>query len=287
MYKQDADLTEANYKEILSARKEWKKFYLPKLESKKGEESSGGEGAKDAVLKVDSLTVPQLFAQLGSIDEEILQRGGLEAYQSASIHGQTSNRGGDSSKKLIEWLEKEPYKQIIACADASLSALEIGCLNPLNYISTSGIFANVAKIDLNSQSPHILQQNFMERPLPKLDKERFNLILCSLVLNFVPTPKERGDMLRRITKFLLPGGMSSLFFVLPLPCLQNSRYMDKEIFEKMMSDLGFKKSNSYEATKIIYYLFDWDAKNVKKNVKYSKKQIYDGPKRNNFSIILE
>lgn len=285
----DQELTESNYKEVLSSTKEWRKFYVANADTE-SQTLLSSSSATD-IIKIDSgMTIPQLFSQLGKIDAEIEKRGGLEAYQSASIHGQDSNRGGDSSKKLIEWLNQAPYKaKVHSQADNKLSALEIGCLNPANFISTSGIFTNVVKIDLNSQSQQILQQNFMERPLPADDSERFNMISCSLVLNFVPTPLERGEMLRRLTKFLLPPApncMSSLFFVLPLPCLENSRYIDTTIFESMMSDLGFKKVFSYQATKLIYYLFDWEGM-IKSNVKYPKKQCYEGSKRNNFCIVLE
>ncbi|KAL7666300.1 25S rRNA adenine-N(1) methyltransferase [[Candida] zeylanoides] len=262
--------TEANYVQMLADSPLWRDHYVPQLATPRHASS---------VLKVDSsLSQPQLYALLGQVDAEIAQRGGLAAYQAASIHGQDSNRGGDSSKKLVEWLS--PYSH-----DAR--ALEIGCLDANNAISTSGLFSSVTRIDLNSQSPHILQQDFMERPLPRDASERFHMVSCSLVLNFVPTPRERGDMLLRITKFLHPpsaNGSSSLFFVLPLPCLQNSRYISKDIFETMMAELGFTISRSYEATKIIYYLFDWNG--IVKPMAHPKKQICDGAGRNNFCIVF-
>ena len=46
----------------------------------------------------DTLTKSDLVQILARIDSEIEQRGGIEAYQSASTQGQTSKRGGDSSK---------------------------------------------------------------------------------------------------------------------------------------------------------------------------------------------
>lgn len=44
----------------------------------------------------------------------------------------------------------------------------------------------------------------MERPLPRKsagNAERFDLISCSLVLNFVPGAVQRGEMLKRFSKF--------------------------------------------------------------------------------------
>lgn len=47
-----------------------------------------------------------LVTELGNINSEIEALGGLEAYQHASTLGQSSQRGGDSSKVLIKWLKE-------------------------------------------------------------------------------------------------------------------------------------------------------------------------------------
>lgn len=78
----------------------------------------------------------------------------------------------------------------------------------------------------------------MERPLPKFGKEQFDIISLSLVLNFLPTAGDRGDMLKRTCQFLdqrAPRAMSkdlkdrfpALFLVLPAACIMNSRYMNE------------------------------------------------------------
>lgn len=243
------------------------------------------KASDNEVYRIDrGLTRPDLIRILAKIDSEIEQRGGIHVYQSASTQGQTGKRGGDSSKKLVEWLQTDKYKSKLQ----NVNALEIGCLSPHNVISTSGIFTTVCKIDLNSQDPSIEQQDFMKRPLPTNEFEKFNLISCSLVINFVPSHKERGDMLIRITKFLKSpknGNMSSLFLVLPLPCISNSRYFDNERLLQIMSSLGFTQTFSYEAKKVAYWLFDWNGK-VVKNVKFPKKELHSGSQRNNFCITL-
>ncbi|ODV78046.1 uncharacterized protein CANTADRAFT_96698 [Suhomyces tanzawaensis NRRL Y-17324] len=239
----------------------------------------------DKPIRLEELTQRDLVIELAKIDAEIDKRGGINAYQSASTQGQDSKRGGDSSKRLIEWLKEPAYLDKL---DGPLNALEIGSLSASNVISTCGIFENVTRIDLNSQSPLILKQDFMERPLPKGDSEKFNLVSCSLVVNFVPSPKERGEMLHRITKFLKKpkqGSISSLFFVLPLPCIKNSRYFDEESLDKIMKHLGFERSAYYEAKKVAYWLYDWNGV-VQKNGKFGKKELYPGSSRNNFCITL-
>ncbi|CAK9435442.1 uncharacterized protein LODBEIA_P01690 [Lodderomyces beijingensis] len=244
------------------------------------------KNAENEIYKIDSSqTICDLINSIAKIDAEIQQRGGIERYQSASTQGQNSNRGGDSSKKLLEWLRSDKYQSKLT----NVNALEIGSLSPQNVISTSGVFSPVVRIDLNSQDPLIIEQDFMERPLPQNESEKFNLISCSLVLNFVPSHEERGQMLIRITKFLkkpdktqLP--LSCLFLVLPLPCVSNSRYFDNEQLLKVMKSLGFTQSFYHEAKKVAYWLFDWDGK--VKRAKYAKKQLHSGPTRNNFCITL-
>lgn len=245
------------------------------------------ESEKTSTLYPDSAYLT-CCAQLGDIDGEVKNLGGIEAYQVASTQGQGNLRGGDSSKKLIEWL-KEGYSTTIVESN-DLNALEIGCLSANNAISTSKVFQEVVKIDLNSQNhSKILQQDFMERPLPKYEFEKFNLISCSLVINFVPSPKQRGDMLNRITQFLKPpknGSMSSLFLVLPLPCVSNSRYFDHSLMDEIMSALGFTRTYYYEAKKIAYWMYDWSGK-VNKKFKFHKHEKHKGSKRNNFCITIE
>ena len=73
----------------------------------------------------------------------------------------------------------------------------------------------------------------MDRPLPKSMNEAFDILSLSLVLNFVPDPTQRGEMLKRVTQFLRPiaegqpgnAFLPVLFLVLPLPCVNNSNFL--------------------------------------------------------------
>ncbi|KAF3986703.1 hypothetical protein FT663_02585 [Candidozyma haemuli var. vulneris] len=239
-------------------------------------------GKKPELFKFDSAMPRESLGQMvARIDKEVELRGGLHIYQMASTVGQASERGGDSSKKLVEW-----YRELGRSAGRSL---EIGCLSPNNSISTSGLFGEVTRIDLNSQDSKILQQDFMERPLPESDRERFNVISCSLVLNFVPSAEQRGQMLRRMTQFLLSpveGNPSSVFMVLPLPCVSNSRYMSRELFLDIMERVGFSQVKYHEANKVAYWLFDWSGKRKVVAKKEKKREILSGSTRNNFYVAL-
>ncbi|CCD22843.1 25S rRNA (adenine2142-N1)-methyltransferase NDAI_0A06890 [Naumovozyma dairenensis CBS 421] len=228
---------------------------------------------------------------LGYVMREIEREGGLQNYQLASQVGQDKDRGGDSSKLLIKWI-----KELVE-GDVSMSALEIGSLSVHNKISTSGLFNPVVRIDLNNlnDSNGIIQQDFMKRPLPTGDgnKDKFNLISCSLVLNFVPTPIERGEMCERFIKFLKPNGY--LFIVLPLPCINNSRYMNRAHFIDLLTFLGYKEVRYHEANKVCYFLLQLEGTDNGKHPKndrkdrlqfIKKRKVQDGNKMNNFSILL-
>ncbi|CAO2649475.1 Nn.00g068600.m01.CDS01 [Neocucurbitaria sp. VM-36] len=225
--------------------------------------------------------------------------GGIKTYQAASKQGQAKDRGGDSSKVLVEWLQQaqvidSPSRGRVGLGEAPLRCLEVGALSTKNEISKYPSIINMTRIDLNSQGPGIEKQDFMERPLPKTEDGRFDILSLSLVLNYVPDAVGRGEMLKRIPKFLRThAGLSRistealpvLFLVLPLPCVDNSRYLDEELLLKILGNLGFVRNYSKNTSKLCYYLFSWTG-NVT-SVKTEKKKIKDGPGMNNFCIVLE
>ncbi|KAF2211876.1 hypothetical protein CERZMDRAFT_112192 [Cercospora zeae-maydis SCOH1-5] len=149
-------------------------------------------------------TAQNKIALVSKLESQIQALGGIKAYQAASIQGQSADRGGDSSLVLMKWLQS--VKDDLSDLNPKFKMLEVGALSTKNACSKSGCF-EITRIDLNSQASGILQQDFMKRPLPsstslEADEEKFDVISLSLVLNFVPSAAERGEMLRRTTKFL-------------------------------------------------------------------------------------
>jgi 25S rRNA (adenine2142-N1)-methyltransferase len=237
-----------------------------------------------------------------AIAQTIEKNGGIQTYQAASKQGQAKDRGGDSSKLLVDWLQQ--LRIIDAKAGggdrgtrAPLRCLEVGALSANNAISKFPSMIQMTRIDLNSQGPGIEKQDFMERPLPSavvVDDERFDLISLSLVLNYVPDAVGRGEMLKRITKFLRFTNMQLdsttvatplLFLVLPLSCVENSRYCDEPLLLKIMANLGFTQERSKKTPKLCYYLFCWNGKVTSR--KTDKKKLRDKPAMNNFCIVVE
>lgn len=221
---------------------------------------------------------------------QIAQQGGLPRYQEASLQGQAIDRGGDTSKLLLKWMQ-----EVSAEKPQGLRLLEVGALSTNNACSTSSLF-EVTRIDLHSQTSGIKQEDFMERPLPVSEDEKFQVISLSLVLNYVADAKGRGDMLQRTRQFLstpavsdgaVPSFQPLIFLVLPAPCISNSRYLDEARLEQIMHCLGYTLKRRKITAKLAYYLWACDHRPIEKGQTFSKKEVNPGRKRNNFCIVLE
>ena len=228
-------------------------------------------------------------AKAATIAAEIKAKGGLESYQLASRIGQSSSRGGDSSKVLVEWLKADFAKANVN--GERLRMLEVGALSMTNACSHVSCL-DIDRIDLHAQMPGIREIDFMELPLPVTETERYHIVSLSLVLNFVPEAPARGEMLRRIPKFLrrvtdtAEKFASYLFFVLPLPCVENARYMDEARLGFILQSLGFTNVHVKKTAKLYYSLWRYDeATNLDQT--FAKKELRSGGKRNNFAIVLQ
>ena len=245
--------------------------------------------------KLSAAVVRGDVGEAQAIQTEIDALGGLPSYQAASIQGQSTQRGGDTSKVLIDWLTFggiEESKPVIK--GRAFRMLEVGSLRPDNACSRSGLF-EMERIDIHSQHPVIKEQNFMERPVCAaefLDSEGFDIVSLSLVLNFVGDPAERGGMLKRVASFLRPnsrhkdGIFPSLFLVLPAPCVTNSRYLDEERLDAIMKSLGYKRAKRKLSSKLVYYLWKYEVGQVSISKVFNKQEIRPGASRNNFAIVL-
>jgi 25S rRNA (adenine2142-N1)-methyltransferase len=217
----------------------------------------------------------------------------LTVYQQASSKGQDPLRGGDSSKVLVQWLKEGREKE--KCEDVRV--LEVGCLEVDNAIAkyVAGQKATIRRIDLKSRDPRIEEQDFMTLPLSevplsittKYSCQGYDLISLSLVLNFVSTPQGRYEMLKRTTSFLRLSYPSTafpaLFIVLPLPCVNNSRYLTQDHFLDIMKSLGYTLLKSKESKRMAYWLFHFTPASKSEKM-WKKKVIHDGGGRNNFAI---
>ncbi|KAK0512992.1 hypothetical protein JMJ35_005009 [Cladonia borealis] len=243
-----------------------------------------------AVAQGDYRTTERLKA-------EIEASGGLNMYQEASIIGQSAERGGDTSKVLMEWLLGATSSERLIEAHYKLRMLEVGALKIDNACSRSGLF-EMKRIDLHSQHPHIEEQDFMQMQSPRPEnqgEQGYDLVSLSLVVNFVGDPTQRGDMLRRVGSFLRPytGGPDelaecapALFLVLPAPCVTNSRYLDEGRLESIMESIGYRRAKRKLSSKLIYYLWKYEPQDSDMPRVFKKEQLRSGGSRNNFAIVL-
>jgi len=214
------------------------------------------------------------------IDGKIAELGGLERYQRMSAIGQRNDRGGGSEKVLIEWLKTMGLHKH---RSSRLLLLEVGALTPDNY-RTCLSWIEPTPIDLRSRHPSILEQDFM-----LLDRNghssRWDIISLSLILNFVPVAKERGRMLRLSYEFLKPSGF--LFLVLPLPCVNNSRYLDFASLKLLMCFIGFTELKVHwkNGQRMAYWLYQ-KGNSPGSLEPFMKKTVLRQGNRNNFSILL-
>lgn len=224
----------------------------------------------------------EIVTEMAQIDAEMEKLGGLEVYQKASLKGQDQTRGGDSSHVLLKWLKNEGNELALE-EGQDRKLLEVGCLSVSNAVSKSTEFDTIDRIDLRSNDPLIKAQDFLKRPLPKSEQDKYHVISLSLVLNFVPVTADRGKMLQLTTKFLHPQGL--LFFVLPKACVENSRYLDGELFDSIMASLGYEKLEETTTDKLIYQLWRCHQEKAKYQ-KFTKNEVRSGSTRNNFCITL-
>jgi 25S rRNA (adenine2142-N1)-methyltransferase len=265
------------------------------------------------LLKAHARAVTVKDASLAEeLAREIVDNGGLAQYQEASKLGQSVQRGGDTSRHLLDFLapvrDELKLKPQEVGGYRKLRMLDVGALSTDTAASRSGFF-EIERIDLNSQEKDILQQDFMQRPLPRNNKQRFDIVCLSLVVNYVPDAKGRGDMLKRVSRFLLRAAgnmvaeenehkmklerkqdLSSMFpalwLVLPAPCVTNSRYMTSSRLVGIMNSLGYVQLATKTSAKLAYFLFRWTGREHEDKT-CAKVEVNPGKARNNFVILVE
>lgn len=96
-------------------------------------------------------------------------------------------------------------------------------------------------------------------------------------------------MLQLCHDHLVPEETSLLFLVLPLPCVQNSRYLSLDSLRSLMRVVGFElvAERHKENGRVGYWLWEWRQPDASTRDRFQRKVVEDdGPKRNNFTILL-
>lgn len=213
-------------------------------------------------------------AEIAKLKLEQQQLGGLEAYQKASLTGGAKTKGGETGK----WFAKT-WQELYG-KDDEIRFLDVGAIHGTTYDKFPWI--NTTSIDLNAMGPGVIQADFFKFPIPREPDQLYDVVGLSLVLNFVGDLQLRAEMLRRAHHFLKPEG--HIFVVLPLACLNNSRYMDHERFRGILATLGWEPVAEHDSAKLTHWIF----KRTKgDNKTWKREEVRGGVDRNNFCIVVK
>lgn len=237
-----------------------------------------------------TLTPADRAAKRRKLDRQLAELGGLEAYQQASLVGETApehkfNAGKWVVSELRAARAAESEKNSGA-AEGKLRLLDVGAIK--NQYLDHGAWLDVTAIDLNPQHPSVIKADFFE--FSRECREPFDVAVLSLVINFVGDPRRKGEMLVRCQALVRDGG--TLFIVLPLACVNNSRYMKHSRFVKMLKSLGFELTKSKTSAKLCFFVFrklsaeERAQDGTMQPREFKRKLCRGGLGRNNFCIIL-
>ena len=164
---------------------------------------------------------------------------------------------------------------------------------------------DVRAIDIRSMNDRIEEVDFLKMPFrDSQDKHvlRYDVIVCSMVINCVTTPESRGKMLSLLFHHLRPGGMC--FLTLPKLCLYQSKYITMIHFQHILSKcIGFDIQETKESPKVAFFVLKRPEQTTTNNIesslslnsqqecikKWNKlKVVCRGKKyRNSFSVVLK
>lgn len=207
------------------------------------------------------------------VDEKLQAMGGRNEYQRAS---QLSTSFHSTSKWVLGHLSRLGWlrgikvqgdvlteKQERACRRHT-RILEVGAINSELLDAAADATASgdakhridVRAIDLHAMEDRIEEADFLSLPyLNSIVSQRYDVIVCSMVINCVPTPVERGIMMLQLFEHLRPGGL--LFLTLPKYCLTKSAFITMEIFEEMLGGeggVGFDVQETKQSPKVAFFI---------------------------------
>lgn len=212
-------------------------------------------------------------ARIQKIDQELQGMGGRSEYQRAS---QLSTSFHSTSKWVIGHLARRGWLYGIKAEGDTLKdqrkgvsrrntrILEVGAINTELLDAAAETTADgyskyridVRAIDLHAMDERIEETDFLLLPFSSINvSERYDVIVCSMVINCVPTPTDRGKMMVQLFKHLRPGGL--LFLTLPKYCLTKSAFVTMEIFEEMLGrkgGVGFDIQETKHSPKVAFFV---------------------------------
>jgi 25S rRNA (adenine2142-N1)-methyltransferase len=214
---------------------------------------------------------------------------GIDQYQVASRTGEAVNGGVDCSA----WIQAQIAN---ACASAHsrpqpLSLLDVGAIVQRFHstvLGAHGLSLHVKSIDLNPQdsSGQVEKIDFFDFAVQAAEQElTYDVVVLSLVLNFVPLASNRGKMLSLAHSITSPSGL--LFIVLPRACVANSRYCDEELISRILKCAGWSVTKTAHTSKLARFMcMKVDPCPGKQETFTARQTVRGGSGRNNFLILM-
>eukprot|EP00891_Asterochloris_glomerata_P007372 jgi/Astpho2/7372/Aster-01963 len=228
--------------------------------------------AEEAAASGDAIKAQKL-------DQQVSELGGRAAYQAASELTTSKHRVSKWVFSVLTELGLRPSK-----GQPPLPLLEIRAVNT-QLLSIPWL--ETRAIDLRPCLPSIQKQDFLSlHPRP-----HYQVVVCSMVLNCVPTAAQRGDMLRKMRAHLRPGGLA--FVMLPLRCLDSSPFMTWQHFENALAALGLQVIRKKSSPKVAFMCakaIDPPAAEPQLRKKFGDpppRLARDGSKTNEFAVSLD
>lgn len=244
------------------------------------------------------------------IDEAIEDLGGLEQYQSLSIvgHGEANHRF-NTAKWVMQRLANKPHwsesmasvkhkrrrknddssSNLSSLPSSSSSTdrpklLDVGGITN-HYLPYSSL-VDCMSIDINPQHESVLRMDLFDMDVQSEYRHAFDIIVLSLVVNFVPDQSKRGLMLHRSASMIRPGGF--LYLILPSACVQNSKFIDESSMKRVLELSGFDVNEIHYSKKLVLLECikrdDFDADSA---AYFHPRAVRPDPTCNNFTISLD
>jgi hypothetical protein len=151
---------------------------------------------------------------------------------------------------------------------------------------------DVRAIDIHSMDERIAEADFLTFPLlSQVPSERYDVIVCSMVLNCVTSPPQRGKMLARLYHHLRPGGR--LFLTIPLFCISKSAFLTPTLFREILGvgGVGFDLEETKDSPRLAFFVCRRPQEDPTEPLKpkWTKQTIRNKGKKfpNQFSVVLE
>lgn len=237
------------------------------------------------------------------LQAELAKLGGIDAYQKASLSGERQFSFNSAHWVLDELFDRrEQIVEELLCKGIkpACTLLDVGAIKnkydpenePRVRHLTSFFMLQTTSIDLNPQDKHVIKINFLDFAREQLPGS-FSIVVLSLCINFEGNPTKRGEMLRMAAHLLPEGGFC--FVLLPAPCVENSRYMNLNLFLKTLRVVGLElakhpvnKQPSHKTSRKLFYAVARKRIALAQPHTAIKRTLCRGGKhRNNFCIIVK